>query len=217
MKQNLNRASSGLRKKIIGLHMTPAETQAFFKGLRKTVVTFFGYSVDYEDEESMLLIAKHFLAKYSPKKALINIGATAGGIGAVYPLAKEKGFMTTGIVSSLAAEHMEYISDAVDHVCFVADTQWGGKLPNSRQLSPTSKAMVACSEILIGIGGGEVTRDELVAGKEAGKPVHFYPAEIDHEYLIGRARERKEPAPTSFWGAAHEVFGAKGRSQDVLT
>jgi hypothetical protein len=197
------------KNKIVGWKMTPAETHALFKTLGKRVVTFFGYSVAYENEKAMLALAKNLLPRYSPKTDLINIGATAGGIGAVYPLAKAMGFTTIGIVSSAAAEHLEYISNAVDHVCFVADTQWGGKLPNSNELSPTSKAMVSCSDILIALGGGEVTRAELIAGREQGKPMHFYPAEINHKYLIERDRKMNLPAPRSFWGATHEVFGNK--------
>src|SRR5512139_986697 len=82
------------KNKVIGLAMTLEETQAFFKSLGRKVVTFFGYSVDYENEESMLAIAKDALSEYSPETFLINIGATAGGIGAVYPLAKAMGFQT---------------------------------------------------------------------------------------------------------------------------
>lgn len=189
--------------------MTPAETRAFFISLGKKVVTFFGYSADYQNENAMLKTAKDALSLYSPSNVLINIGATSGGIGAVYPLAKEMGFITTGIVSSMAMEELKTISNAVDHICFVGDTQWGGKLPDSKELSPTSKAMVSCSDVLIAIGGGEVTRDELMAGKELGKTVHFYPAEISHQYLIQQARKRHQPAPKSFWGAAHEVFGIR--------
>ena len=138
------------------MNMSPAETRSFFRSLGKRVLTFFGYSVNYENEESMLAIARKGLSKIPPDAVLINIGATASGIGAVYPLAKAMGFTTTGIVSSLAAEHLENISEAVDHVCFVADTQWGGKLNGTDQLSPTSQAMVACSDVLVAIGGGEV-------------------------------------------------------------
>ena len=195
------------KRKIIGMRMSPAETQAFFRSLRKPVLSFFGYSVDYEDKEAMLAIAQKGLSKISPDAAVINIGATASGIGAVYPLAKAMGFMTTGIVSSLAAEHLENISEAVDYVCFVSDTQWGGRLNNSSQLSPTSQAMVACSDVLIAIGGGEVTRDELMGGESLMKPIYFYPAQVNHQYLLQRARNKNQPPPQSFWGAAHEVFG----------
>ena len=69
--------------------------------------------------------------------------------------------------------------------------------------------MVACTDILIGIGGGEIGRDELIAGREQGKPVRFYPAEMSHEYLIRRAQKLDLPSPISFLGAAHEVFADK--------
>jgi hypothetical protein len=195
------------KNKIVGRNMSPAETQTFIRGFHKRVLTFFGYSADYENQEAMLSIVRKGLSKIPPDAVLINIGATASGIGAVYPLAKATGFTTTGIVSSVAAEHMENISEAVDYVCFVTDTQWGGKVKGTDQLSPTSQAMVACSDVLVAIGGGEVTRDELMAGKALGKPVYFYPAEVSHRHLIQRAGKRNEPLPESFWGAAHEVFG----------
>ena len=195
------------KNKIIGMNMSPAETQAFIRSLKKRVLTFFGFSVGYENEAAMLAIAKKGLARIPPDAVLINIGATAGGIGAIYPLAKNMGFTTTVIVSSLAVERQKEISEAVDYICFISDTQWGGKLADSNQLSPTSQAMVSCSDVLVAIGGGEVTRDELLAGRALGKPVYFYPAEASHQNLIQRARQRNEPPPESFWGAAHEVFG----------
>jgi hypothetical protein len=117
------------------------------------------------------------------------------------------GFETAGIVSSNAIEHPEAISDAVDHVCFIKDSQWGGKLPNSNELSPTSKAMVACSDILVAIGGNDIARDELLAGQAQGKLVYYYPAEMDHQTAIQRAKEMGAPMPESFMGSVDEVFG----------
>jgi hypothetical protein len=195
------------KNKIVGMNMTPSGTQAFFRRFNKPVLTFFGFSAAYEDPEPMLAIARKGLSRIPPDAVLVNIGATASGIGAVYPLAKEMGFTTTGIVSSVAAQNLENISEAVDYVCFVADTQWGGKLAGTDQLSPTSQAMVACSDVMVAIGGGEVTREELKAGRALGKPIYFYPAEVSHEQLIRRTRKRNGPPPESFWGAAHEVFG----------
>jgi hypothetical protein len=197
------------KDKVIGWEMTPSDVFAFFRSQEKTVVTFLGYSVDYENEKAMLDIVEDVLAGYSPETSLINIGATKGGAGAIYPIAKAMGFTTTGIVSSLAIQYLDDISKAVDHVCFVMDTQWGGKLSDSNNISPTSQAMVTCSDIFVGIGGGAISRDEMIAGREQGKPVHFYPAEINHEYWIYSAQKMNLPPPDSFWGAAHEVFGNK--------
>jgi len=197
------------KNRVIGWKMTPDEAQSFFKRQGKTVLTLFGYSSGYEDEAAMLQIVKEILSKYSPETTIVNIGGTRSGIGVAYPLAKSLGFTTTGIVSSEAIDFPDEISEAVDYVCFVADKQWGGKLPDSDELSPTSEAMVACSDILIGIGGNDISRDEMLAGKEQGKPVYFYPAEVDYDWAIRRAEYLGLPRPDSFRGTAHETFGDK--------
>lgn len=192
---------------IVGWNMTPEEVIAFFRSQGKTVLTFYGYSgMGYEDEKGMLQVAKEVLSRYSPKTTLVNIGATSVGIGAVYPLAKSMGFITTGIVSTQALEFLEDISDVVDHVCFVTDEQWGGNLPGSDELSPTSKAMVECSDILVGIGGGGISLDEMLAGKAQGKPVYSYPADMNHAVAIRHAKRMGLPPPDSFDRGTHEVF-----------
>jgi hypothetical protein len=191
--------------------MSPADARAFFSLQGKTVLTLLGYSASYENENTMLQTVREILLGYSPKTTLVNIGATEGGIGAVYPLAKSMWFTTTGIVSTIALSDGMPISKAVDYVCFIADDQWGGRLPGSNELSPTSRAMVDCSNILIGIGGGEITRDEMVAARERGKPVIFYPAEVSHDWAIQRAKKMGLSHPDSFWGEAHEIFGKRKR------
>lgn len=195
--------------RIVGWKMTPDEAQAFFEGQDKTVLTLLGYSARYENETAMLQIVNEILSRYSPETTILNIGATRGGIGAAYPLAKTLGFSTTGIVSTQALNYPDEISEEVDRVCFIADKQWGGRITDSEELSPTSKAMVACSDILIGIGGGKISRDEMLAARDQGKIVHFYPAEVDHAWAIRRAERMGLPQPDSFWGAAHAALGKK--------
>ena len=191
---------------IVGWAMTPEEAMAFFQTQGKTVLTFFGYSIDYNDKDGMLKIVRDVLAQYSPEKTIVNAGAT-GSLGAVYPIAKTMGFMTTGIVSALVLQYPNAINLAVDYICFIADKFWGGKLPNSDELSPTSKAMVACSDILVAIGGNDVSRDELLEGKAQGKPIQYFPAEMDHDAAIRRAKYLGVPMPESFMGSVHDVFG----------
>jgi hypothetical protein len=191
---------------VVGWKMTPEETQSFFKEQGKSVITFIGFSVDYENEATMLQVVQKVPASYPPETTLVNIGATRGGIGAAYPLAKSLGYTTTGIVSTQVLEYLDEISESVDYVCFIADAQWGGRLSDSEELSPTSEAMVACSDILIGIGGGKIGRDELLAGKGQGKPVYFYPAQVEHAWAIRRAERMGLPPPDSFWGEAHDEF-----------
>ena len=194
-------------RKVVGWNMTPDEAISFFKNQKKTVLTFFGYMAGYENEDEMFRIIREVLSGYSPETTLVNEGVTKWGLGQMYSVAKSMGFTTAGIVSKLILEDPTDISDSVDHICFIDDTQWGGKLPNSDKLSPTSIAMVACSDVLVAIGGGDICRDELLEGKSQGKPIQYFPAEIDHEWAIRRAKRMGQPTPESFWGPVHDVFG----------
>jgi hypothetical protein len=212
LRQLIGRFKLQLRGKnhIVGWNMTVEEVITFFMRQRKTVLTFYGYSgMGYEDEKAMLAIARKVLSGYSAETTLVNIGVTSSGIGAIYPLAKSMGFSTAGIVTSLALEHpagTAGISEAVDHICFVADKQWGGNLPDTHELSPTSRAMVECSDILVGIGGGGISEAEMLAGKAQGKPVYFYPADKNHAYAISYAKRMGLPPPESFDSGNPELF-----------
>ena len=191
---------------------TPAQVQAFVRQRGLEVLTFTGYSgAGYQDPDAMRAQAKAVLARFEPRRTLVNIGATAEGIGAVYELAKERGFATIGIVSALAREHGVALSRCVDDVFFVRDTTWGGRLPGSSTLSPTSTAIVRASRVVVGIGGGAIARDEMTAARRAGKRVIFVPADMDHERAREAARSKGQPPPTDFRGAAHAAFPS-GRS-----
>lgn len=195
------------KHRVVGWSMSPEEAVSFIKGLGKTVLTFFGYSgMGYEDEDAMLQVAKNLLSGYSPETTLVNIGATSVGIGAVYELAKSMGFETSGIVTTKALEYPDEISVFVDHICFIKDDQYGGRLPKSNELSPTSKAMVDCSDILVGIGGGGISLDELLAGHVQGKKILYIPADMNHELAQQQAERRGLPPPTSFKGDAHDTM-----------
>jgi hypothetical protein len=192
---------------VAGWSMSPEQAVSFIKGLGKTLLTFYGFSgMGYEDEQEVLGTAREILSRYSPQTTLVNIGATSTGIGAIYPLAKSMGFTTAGIVSTEALGHLEEISEAVDYICFIEDNQWGGKLPDSDELSPTSKAMVACSDILVGIGGGGISLDEMLAGHEQGKQILYFPADMNHERAQRQAERKGLPPPTSFKGSAHDTL-----------
>src|SRR5687768_17258244 len=96
---------------------TSEEITAFFKGAKKTVLTFVGYSgAGYEDQASMLQQAERIVGEFDPKKTIVNIGATTEGIGAIYEVAKRKGFFTAGIVSTQAKQYNVSLSPYVDYV-----------------------------------------------------------------------------------------------------
>ncbi len=187
-----------------------AEIGAFVRERQRSVLTFVGNSGSgYEDPAAMLAQADAQLASLDPAATMINIGATVAGIGAVYELARQRGFITLGIVSSLARDEGAALSPCVDWVFFVADTTWGGRLPGSTQLSPTSAAIVANSQVIVGIGGGEIARDEMLAARAAGKEVHFFAADMNHRIAIDKARAKGWAAPADFRGAADEAFAGR--------
>jgi len=186
---------------------SPSEIRTFFQARQMKVLSFFGYSgAGYEDEARMLSEATKVLDQADPRDTLVNIGATLEGIGAVYDIAKRKGFTTTGIVSTEARDNQVPLARCVDYVFFVKDGSWGGFLPGTTQLSPTSAAMVENSDVLVAIGGGEVARDELRVAKQAGKAVQFIPADMNHAAAIEKAKKKGQPVPTEFRGAAAEAF-----------
>jgi hypothetical protein len=186
---------------------TPEEIHAFFKDKQMSVLTFLGYSgAEYENKAMMIEQATRILDQFDPQRTIVNIGATAEGIGAVYEVAKRKGFMTSGIVSTQAKDSSVTLSSCVDIVFYVKDDTWGGFLPGTEVLSPTSRAMVENSDVMIAIGGGEVARDELTAAKRAGKRVQFIPADMNHQIARDKALKTGQPAPADFRGAASTVF-----------
>ncbi|MCB1859415.1 MAG: hypothetical protein KDI63_14140 [Gammaproteobacteria bacterium] len=193
--------------KTVVMDASPKEVKRFFESQNKLVVTFVGYSgAEYENRTDMLEKASQILDEFNPSRVLINIGATPEGIGAVYDLAKGKGFTTTGVVSTQAKKYGAKLSDCVDYVFYIEDATWGGYIENSDTLSPTSTAMIENSDVLIGIGGGEVARDELIAAKRLGKIIRFIPADMDHRKALEKAKKKNIPEPKNFAGAADEIF-----------
>src|SRR5262245_18700612 len=187
-----------------------AAIRTFIQKRQMTVLTFVGYSgAEYENRGAMMDHAARVLDARDPKKTLINIGATEVGIGAVYEIAKQKDFTTMGIVSSLARDERVTLSRCVDYVFYVKDTTWGGRVPGASHLAPTSAALVENSTSFVAIGGGDVTRDEMLAARQAGKSVTFIPAAMNHKIARARAKKRGEAEPTDFRGSAHGAL-AKG-------
>ena len=188
-----------------------AQIKDFVRDRGKSVLTLIGYSAaEYEDGEAMKRHVTETLAGYDPAKTLVNIGATAPGIGAAYEIAKSKGFATIGIVSTQARDNDVELAACVDDVFYVADDTWGGFLEDGKRLSPTSTALVECSSAIVAIGGGEIGRDEMIAARRAGKSVTFIPADMNHAIARAKAAKKGQPEPQNFSGAAAAVF-ATGR------
>jgi hypothetical protein len=187
--------------------LTAAEAVARVRRDDREIVTFIGYSgAGYEDEAAMIAAVREELSRHEPREVVVNAGATAEGIGAVYRIAKELGFATSGIVSSRALESESALSESLDRLAVVEDDTWGGFLPGTDQLSPTSRAMVEASDRFVAIGGGKVGRDELIVARQAGKPIRFVPADMNHEAARKAARKEGREAPTDFRGPVHEMM-----------
>lgn len=186
------------------------DAQAAVDGIRslggERVVTFLGFSdAGYEDEAHARELLRAELETLDPRDTIVCSGATAQGIGIVYPLALRKGFRTAGIVSSRAcAEGVQFSKDC-ECVFVVDDDTWGGKQANEH-LSSTSQAMVNASDVMIAIGGGAIARDELEKGRSIGKLVRFYKADMNHARAKANAIKEGRPVPRSFCGDAQALF-----------
>jgi hypothetical protein len=66
--------------------------------------------------------------------------------------------------------------------------------------------MVRSSAALVGICGGEIARDELLAARRAGKPVTFLPADMNHQLAREKASRKGQSEPREFGGAAAAVL-----------
>ena len=190
----------------------PANADAAIARIReagRSVVTFVGFSgAGYEDAAAVERVIAKVLDDLSPISVLICAGATPEGIGAVYPLAKKRGFTTIGIVSVLAEKEGATFSQDVDTVFVIADDTWGGVNADGK-LSQTSSAMVGAADEMIVIGGGEIARDEIAAAMATGKKVRYIVADMNHAAAIRKAREMRQPEPDDFRGAVHTYFDGK--------
>lgn len=173
---------------------------------RRRVVSFVGFAASgYEDEDRVRETLRKDLARFSPSDTLVCAGATPDGIGMVYPIALKKGFRTAGIVSSLGRAQGAVFSTGCDVVFIVEDGSWGGWQDDGR-LSPTSQAICASCEVMVGIGGGAIAGAELVETRRMGKAVRFHRADMNHGLAIERAARAGESPPTDFAGAAQKLF-----------
>jgi len=109
--------------------------------------------------------AKSFIGSKFGRNQIMGGGATKDGVGQIgYDVARERGAMSLGIVSSKA---LEYGTDGIythrRHQNFIVkDDAWGGKQKDGN-LSPTSRVLVGASDRYIAAGGGGVMADEARA------------------------------------------------------
>jgi hypothetical protein len=176
------------------------------RGAGRRIVTFAGFSsAGYEEPVRVSNLLADFLSEFDHGSVVVCSGATAEGIGAIYPIARARGFATIGIVSALAETNHARLSDAVDTIYVIEDQDWGGRRRDGT-LSPTSAAMVGAADEIIAIGGGDIASDEIEAAVAAHKPMRYVAADMNHAAALEKARRSGEEAPHHFKGPVHHMF-----------
>ncbi|OHT08494.1 hypothetical protein TRFO_23014 [Tritrichomonas foetus] len=176
----------------------------FIREKNKKVLTFLGYSGGgYELPNDMLSKANEILAMFDPRTTLVTIGATHMGIGSVYKIAYELGFETIGIVTSKV--NQKSFSHFCQTVFLIKDFLYGGFLKGTEKLSPTSEVMVEITDIVVALGGGEISKAEFLTAKRKNKKCAFFPFDFNHQKAITRSKRRNMPIPTNFSSVVSSV------------
>jgi hypothetical protein len=176
------------------------------KALEKKVFTLFGYSqLEYQDKDEVMNMIREELKTLDPKTTIINIGATEEGIGAAYEIAKELGFMTIGIASTLALQYSGKFSRFVDRIYIANDPYWGGKVPGTDQLAETTKIYLEVSDTISAYGGGENTAAILREGKKLGKNVKYTEA-LMNKAIVSKLNKGVDPETIDLKGAAYYAW-----------
>ncbi len=164
---------------IVSKPETAQAAIARIRGIGKQVHSLFGYSdLGYKDEAAMLQAVSADLDTKDPNTVAVAIGATPGGIGKAYELAKQKGFQTIGIVSSKSLANGGNYSPAVDDIFVVRDLEWGGYIPGTTTLTPTTETFIGASDSISAFGGGEITAVTIAEAVKRARDVRFTPAEM---------------------------------------
>lgn len=194
--------------------ITADEVIARFKLKNKKVHTIFGFSdLEYEHKDVVLKQIRIDLEKLDPKTTIINIGATEDGVGAAYKIAKDLGFETTGIVSMQALSYSGQFSKFVDSIYILSDGLWGGFIPGTRKLTPTTQAFISVSDSIAFYGGNLNSLATLKSAIKFKIPFSFYTADMNHKILDQKLKLSNQIAKT-YKGAA-ELFWSKRQKANL--
>jgi len=173
------------------------------------VHALFGYSLlEYEDPDGLVDAVVEDLEALDPEETAIAIGATPYGIGRLYPVIKELGFHTLGIVASTAVGRNEEVTDGVDELVVVKDQGWGGYRYEQRAsglLSPTTRTFLGASDSIAAYGGGNITAVSIAKMRERGKPVTYRPFDMNHRIADMLNAQKGVEGPVDYHGPAYAV------------
>lgn len=184
----------------------------------KHVMVFSGFSeLGYRDPEKLEETIREQLDKaivcYGPANVCVAAGATSVGIGIAYALAAERGVDTIGVVSVLAKDKPEMVSEYCNKVIYVDDPGGSWRVVNARNesymayLARDMKDFGKTGEFLA-LGGGSVAMDELREAASLG-----IRATIMGEFEPDprKAKERLEKKPGENLTPVRSQFGIEVR------
>jgi hypothetical protein len=189
------------------------EVRRFFRTRGKHVMSFAGFGeLGYEEDDIVERIAAEVVTGWPADRLIVNCGTLLrvggeDGIARVSRVARSLGIETTGIHPGIALDFpaTHRVSPDEDTSFFIGDSTWGGLLADRRVPSPTLAAILEVSDELVAIGGGKHAADELRTFWQRGKPVRFFPAEMNRRATKDWCA-RAGVDITDFRGAAHDVW-----------
>jgi hypothetical protein len=198
----------------------PMSVTAAIRRIRKVdypgmhVHSLFGYSaLEYEQPDELEAAVLKDLQAFDPARTVIAIGATPYGIGRMYPVIKDLGFQTLGIVASKALGLSEECAEGVDKIAVVKDTNWGGYRYSETTrglLSPTTRVFVSASDSIAAYGGGGITAVTLEEARARNKPVTYTPFEMSHFIARMLLAQTGEEQPLDYGGPAAKAWADLG-------
>lgn len=178
-----------------------------FPGMK--IHSLFGYAaLGYERMDLLEEAVVEDLQAFDPAETAIAMGATPYGLNQLYPVIKQLGFQTLGIVASKALGLSEEAAEGVDKVVVVKDTNWGGYRYSETTrglLSPTTRVFVGASDSIAAYGGGGITAVTLEEALRRGKPVSYRPFEMNHFIAKMLQAQSGDNHAIDYRGPAYEV------------
>lgn len=165
----------------------------------KHVLVFAGFSRHYKEPETLqaqlgaLLDAA--VARHGAQKLLVVAGATEGGIGAVYPLARAREIAVAGIVSAQAQGQGWTSPHCPEQAIVYVPTEGGSwEVRNADGQSYMVDIATGGGEF-IALGGGMVTLSELKEARERGVETRVFA-----EFEPAAPPPEGDPTPVrSYW------------------